>query len=166
MYDTFNSLNRPYKVIVLFLELEEHFRWQFDGGTHLKHSRSSPILRLSKPSLAQYVQKHLPEFGFADLNIKMDSDADTSVSRRGCGDSSSYIESNSVSLKATFQLGEDDNEELSDAKSKFWYDNEDSLVEVQSTGNYWSTVDLQSEISMSMIELQAIGGGSHELRVS
>ena len=126
---TQQDLNCPVKVIILVLELEEHFRWQFDGGTHLKHSRSSPILHLSPPSLAQYVQKHLPEFGFADLNIKMDSDAGTSESRLSSGDASSHIESSSsVSLRTTFQLGED-SEELTDVKSKFWYDNEDSLVE-------------------------------------
>ena len=153
-------------MIILVLELEEHFRWQFDGGTHLKHSRSSPILHLSPPSLAQYAQKHLPEFGFADLNIKMDSDACTSESRLSSGDASSHIESSSSVSLRTFQLGEDDSEELTDTKSKFWYDSEDSLVEVQSMGNYLSTVDLQSEIPMSMIELQAIGCGSHELRVS
>ena len=131
-------------------------------------SSSSPTLHPAKPSLSQHLQKHLPEFGFADLELKTDSDAGTSesLSSSGGDTSSQSNPSSSASFKITFQLGADDTEELPNTKNKFWYDNEDSLATGQSDGDYLNSVSLQQSRSLSMIELQAMSSSSHQLWVS
>ena len=160
-------LTDVYVDIVLILALEEHFRQQFDDDTRrLSQSSSSPVFQPSKPSLSQYVQKHLPEFGFADLELKVDSDAGSSESLCSSGETSAQNDSSSsASFKITFQLGADDLKELPDTNNKFWYDNEDSLTVGQSDVDYLSTASLQQERSLSMIELQGVSS-SHQLRVS
>lgn len=145
------------EVNVVFSALEEQCRLQFDGGTRsMGHSRSSPVLHTYKSRpLTQYLQKNLPEFGFADLGLKMDSDAGTSESSWGSSsDTASQADcSSSDGSKVTFHLGLDDSEDFSDTKNKFWYD-EDSLTVGQSDdGDYFNSMSLQQK-SVSMMELQ------------
>ena len=107
-------------MFVLFTstELEEHLRLQFDGGTcKLSHSKSSPLLTPSPPTLSQYLQNHLPDFGFADMDFDIhkleDSGSDGSRSSGITLKSASLVDgsetvASSDSFQITFQLGDDD----------------------------------------------------------
>ena len=75
--------------------------------------------------------------------------------------------SSPASFSITFQLGADDLEDFPDTKSKFLYENEmDSLAIGQNKSYYYNTLNLQQKRSMSVIELQALGGSSHQKSVS
>ncbi len=152
--------------------LEEPTRWQFDGGTaSLKESRSNPVLGTTHPSLALYLQKHLPEFGFADLGVKViDSDAasasasETGKTNSSCSDGDTSSSEKGFQIK--FQLEDFDSSSSGSNKGEFlWDEEEDSLDSLARSQNYSLNPVRMSgsgcgrmpeHKSLSMIELQRL----------
>ncbi len=126
-------------------------------------SRSSPAFDTPEHSLAQYIHLRLPEFGFADLALRIDSESGSS----SCETGSRKRHASGSSTGVKFRLGAEDCEGGA-LHSACADTHKDSLAFGQNCGFEDTSLDslsLQQHGSLAMMELPESGRGSRALSV-